>query len=376
MSATPRRIIIAYITAGIGHRRAAEALAEAARAQGHEVQLVDVLDDMPAWFRWLCPRLYIVCVHFFPWLWAVSFYVTDLAWVERLTGPFRRWINRRLAQRFLRRIEQLRPSVLINTHFLPPEVVAPWKRAHVPELLVWNVVTDYRPHAWWIVPGVDRYFTGLDETRDALVARGVPPALISVTGIPVTDQFYRVGDAAALRAKHALAPDRLTLLATGGGYGIGPMEQLCRSVLAMPQEAQSRAQLVIIAGDNPSLQARLTRWSRHATMPVRVLGFTREMHELMAVADIVITKPGGLTVTETLVVGRPLILFAPIWGQETGNAELLERHGVARLLRRPDDCGALLEQWLRDPSILRGMRQRIETMRRAPATAAILSELR
>ena len=375
MTASPRRIVIAYITAGIGHRRAAEALAQAARADGHDVHLVDVLDYMPAWFRWLCPRLYIFCVHFFPSVWAVSFYATDRSWVERLTGPFRRWGNRRMARRFLRWLTQLQPAVLINAHFLPPEVVAPWKKNHMPALQVWNVVTDYRPHAWWMVPGVDRYFAGLEETRDALIARGIPPQQIRVSGIPVDGQFYQPGEVEACRAKHVAAQDRLALLVTSGGYGVGPVERLCRSVLAMSPEAQARAQLIIVAGDNPALARRLARRSRDAGMPVRVLGFTREMHELMAAADVVITKPGGMTVTEALVVGRPLILFAPIWGQESGNAELLVRHGVAQLLRSPADCGPLIEQWLKDPAALAAMRARIAAMRREPATAQILSEL-
>src|SRR3990167_3916494 len=192
MTPTVRPIVIAYLLAGIGHKRAAEALAEAFRAHGHPaVHLVDVLDDMPAWFRWLYPRLYLVCVHHLPSLWAISFYVTDLPWAERLTGAFRRWSNRRLARRFLRRLQQLQPAVLISTHFMPPEIVGAWKAQHLSGLQAWTVVTDYRPHAWWIAPGTDRYFVGLEETRAALASCGVPDARVTITGIPVDAQFHQ-----------------------------------------------------------------------------------------------------------------------------------------------------------------------------------------
>lgn len=372
----PVTVVIAYCLAGIGHRRAAEALAQALRAHGRAVvHLVDILDYMPAWFRALYPRLYLFCVHRLPWVWAALFTVTNLTVVERLKGPGRRWMNRCLGRRFMTWLTTVRPDVLVNTHFLPPDIVSPRRRRALPGLQVWSLVTDYWPHVWWKAPGVDRYFAGLEETQTELIARGVDPRRITVSGLPVDRQFSIVRDRAPLITTYQLEAQRLTLLVTSGGYGIGPVERLCRSLIDGARAAQDRVQLVIVAGENRPLKARLEALAHAAPCPVRVLGFTREMPELMTVADVVLTKPGGMTVTEALVAGRPLVLFAPIWGQETGNARLLVHHGLARLLRRPEDAGPLIAQWLQHPEELAAMRERIDAMRRQPAADIIWSHL-
>ena len=370
-------VVIAYVLAGIGHKRAAEALGGALRARGHRaVHVVDILEYMPAWFRWFYPRGYLLCVHRLPWLWAILFSTTDHPWVERLARPGRRWSNRLLARPFLRWLTELKPAVLVCTHFLPPEVVGSWKTRHLPSLQLWSLVTDYRPHLWWVSEGVDRYFVGLEETRVALQHLGVSQDRITVSGIPVDGLFYAPADQAAQRRAHELLPDRLTLLVTSGGYGIGPVLRLCRSLGSIPDAAQGRLQVVVVAGDNPVLQQQLLAWSRTTKALVRVLGFTRRMHELMVAADVIVTKPGGLTVTEAMVLLRPLLLFAPIWGQESGNAEILVHHGVARLLQRPEDCGPLIARWLDHPEELSGMRAKLDAMRRQPATDIVWSHLR
>ena len=375
--ASDRPVVIAYILAGIGHKRAAEALGGALRARGHRaVHVVDMLDYMPAWLRWLYPRLYIFCVNRVPWLWAILFTTTDWPWVEWLGGPCRRWGNACLGHRFLRWLEEIQPSHLVCAHFLPPEVVGAWQSRHLPSLHVWAMVTDYRPHRWWVNAVVERYFVGLEETQAALEQIGVPADRITVSGIPVDYVFHAPQDVTVLRNAHQLAPDRLTLLITSGGYGVGPVVRLCRSLTVLSREAQARLQIVVVAGNNSALQRELLAWARGMHALVRVLGFTREMHELMAAADVVVTKPGGLTVTEAMVVGRPLLLFAPIWGQESGNAEILVRHGVARLLAQPDDCGPVIARWLESPEELAAMRAQLTTMRRTPASDIVWSHLR
>jgi len=370
-----RTIVVAYILAGVGHKRAAEAIAAALQARGQTmVHVVDVLDYLPAWLRWLIPRLYLICVHYLPWLWAISFYLTDRPWIERVTGEFRRWSNRRLAHRFLQWLQQVQPEVLICTHFLPSEIVGPWKIRQLPHLRVWNVVTDYRPHAWWIAPGVDHYFVGLHETQAALEQRGVPAARITVSGIPVSDVFYRAGDRAALRRQYDVHPTRFTLLITSGGFGVGPMERLITTLERSASGLHAVLQLVIVAGSNPRLEGRLKERAARSPFPISVVGFTSAMHELMAMADVIVTKPGGLTVTEALAVGRPLILFSPIWGQETGNAEVLLRRGAAQLLRRPDDLGDIIERWVREPQVFRAVCARSLSVLPHDAATTMISE--
>jgi processive 1,2-diacylglycerol beta-glucosyltransferase len=371
------RVVVVYALAGIGHQRAAEALAEVLRTRGDiETTLIDVLDYMPGWFRWLYPRCYMVSVTRLPWLWAIVYTISDWAIVDWITGGLRRWGNYLLGRRFVAYLVAQQPHTIIATHFLSPEIAGIAKRRGLITSQLWTVMTDYCPHRFWVCPHTERYFVGLRESKELLEGLGVLPAMVIPSGIPVGMVFEQPVDRVEICAQYELDPQRMTLLIMSGGAGMGPVAKIVRALLRVPPEVQERIQLIVVAGTNHALQEQLIRLTHESLLPVRVLGFTDQMRQLMAVADIVITKPGGLTVTEALVAHTPLVLFSPIWGQETGNARVLVMMGVARRLDDPRLIRELVERWMHQPQLFREVQGLCRSAVAQQAARSIAQEVR
>jgi processive 1,2-diacylglycerol beta-glucosyltransferase len=212
------------------------------------------------------------------------------------------------ATRFIRLLERERPDWAVSTHFLPAELIA-WLRSKG-RLATRQaiVVTDFDVQGMWLTHHVDRYFVALDETRAHLERLGVPPNAISVSGIPIDPVFAVPTDAAAMQVKHGLDPDRTTILVSAGGFGVGPVEALIHILL----ELQHPAQLVVICRRSEELKGRLDRLAAarptHLSPALRVVGYTTEMDEYMAAADLLVGKPSGLTSSEALASGLALVI--------------------------------------------------------------------
>ena len=198
------------------------------------------------------------------------------------------------------------------------------ERATLPPL--WVQVTDFDVHALWVHPHVDRYCVANEEVAFRLADRGVPRERITVTGIPVMPQFSAPLDRADLRgrARHS-TPEKFTVLMMAGGAGVGGLDKLAERVLRLPDTLQ----LVALAGRNAELLQRLQALAKQHPGKLFPLGFTTTVERVMTAADLVVTKPGGLSVSECLAKQRPMLLVSPIPGQEERNADYLLESGAA-----------------------------------------------
>jgi processive 1,2-diacylglycerol beta-glucosyltransferase len=187
---------------------------------------------------------------------------------------------------------------------------------------------------------VDLYCVATDETKARLVVRGATTEDVAVTGIPIAAKFSAKIDPLAVRKQYGLRDDQPVLLVLGGGFGMGPVAE----VLVELDKVARPFQTVVVAGRNEELRQKLAAQDRKH--PTHVLGFTTNMHELMAVADLIITKPGGLTSSEALAMGRPLLILDPIPGQEAANSDFLLEHGAAVKVNRVEDLPHRVEQLL------------------------------
>src|SRR5919202_2312569 len=294
-----QKVLVLSASAGAGHIRAAEAVEKAFHELGaaREVRHVDTLDYTNKLFRHLYAKAYLDLVQNAP---------AALGWLyDRLDQP---WQNerRRLAldrlntRPFVKLLTDYRPDITVCTHFLPAEIIS-WlkakERLRNPQAIV---VTDMDVHAMWLCHHYEQYFVALEETHVHLAQLGVPADKITVTGIPIDPVFAEPKDKQAMRAKHGLAADRVTLLASAGGFGVGAVEHMLDALCSL----QHRAQLVAVCGRNEELRARLARKAGRlppdGRLAVKVIGYTTEMDELMAAADILIGKPGGLTTSDAL----------------------------------------------------------------------------
>ena len=337
------RILIATVTAGAGHLQAAAALEEAWRALRPDdvVEKVDLLNYVPRLQRKAYANGYTRFVEHAPELWGLLFRKTDNASLLRKLTRFRRLFARQTNRRFVRFLLSFRPDAVLSTHFLPVEVLGHVKSKstdHAPFSVC--VITDFEAHALWMEPSVDRYCVAAKETKASLVARGVPPERILVTGIPIAKKFSASLQPKTIRKACGLRDDLRIVLVLGGGFGMGPVGEILTSL----EQVQTPMQTVVVTGRNEKLRQELAcRTYRH---PTKVLGFVTNMHELMAIADLIVTKPGGLTTSEAMALGKPLVILNPIPGQETANSDFLLEHGAAGKVNRVDDLPYKVEQLL------------------------------
>jgi processive 1,2-diacylglycerol beta-glucosyltransferase len=339
-------ILIATVTAGGGHLAAARALHDAWRTlrPGDTVRTVDLLDLVSRLQRSLYIQTYVKLVEHAPELWGLVFRQTDNPGLVRRLTRFRRAFAQATNRRFVRLLRQFRPDAVLATHYLPVEVlghVAP----ETPRPLDVCVVTDFEAHALWMEQAVDLYCVADNETRASLVARGAPADRVAVTGIPIAHRFASAPDRRASRKRLGLRDDLPVLLVLSGGFGMGPVAGVLDGLdhLTLP------VQTVVVTGRNADLRQTLaTRDYRH---PTRLLGFADNIHELMAAADLILTKPGGLTTSEALALGRPLFILNPIPGQEAANSDFLLERGAAAKVNRVEDLAPRLQSLLGSPRL-------------------------
>ena len=177
------------------------------------------------------------------------------------------------------------------------------------------------------------------------MARGVPADAVIVTGIPVAAKFSQPVDAAAVRQTYGLRDALPTLLVLSGGFGMGPVAEILAELDKVPTPFQT----LVVAGRNDALRRELAAQDRKH--PTHVLGFVRNMHELMTLSALLITKPGGLTTSEALALGRPLFILNPIPGQEAANSDFLLQHGAAEKANRVEDLPFRLGKLLGSPKL-------------------------
>jgi processive 1,2-diacylglycerol beta-glucosyltransferase len=349
------RILIATITAGGGHLAAAAALEEAWRASRPEdvVERIDLLKFFSPLHKKIHSDGYLALVERAPEIWGMVFAKTDNPKVARTMNKLKRLFPSNSRHRFERYVKHFKPDVVLCTHYLPLELLgAPASRRRgstgkhagetpaLPGPFVVSVITDFEAHALWMDSCVDLYCVAAEETKARLVARGAKAENIVATGIPIAAKFSSKPDAKAVRKQYGLRDDLRVLLVLSGGFGMGPVAEILDELDKVPQEFQT----VVVTGRNEELRRDLAAQDRKH--PTHILGFASNMHELMAISDLVITKPGGLTSSEALAMGKPLFILNPIPGQEAANSDFLLERGAAGKVNRVEDLPYRIEQLL------------------------------
>jgi processive 1,2-diacylglycerol beta-glucosyltransferase len=327
-----KRILLLSVSAGAGHVRAAQAIEAYAARDGHAgggpaaVALhLDVMDFVTPAFRKLYTDFYIKLVNKAPALWGYLYHATHDAPKDSSMQRLRRGVERLNTHALMKQIAAFRPDAIICTHFLPAELLSRALRERQLACPVWVQVTDFDLHRMWVHERMQGYFAATDEVAYRMRHEGIPAERIHVTGIPIMPAFAQVPERVQCAQAFGLDPQRTTILLMGGGAGLGSLDTIAARLLALPGDFQ----LIVLAGKNAAALAALQVLV--AEYPGRLLaqGFTSEVERLMACADLVITKPGGLTTSECLALGLPMIVNAPIPGQEERNADYLLEQGVA-----------------------------------------------
>jgi processive 1,2-diacylglycerol beta-glucosyltransferase len=333
------RVLIATVTAGAGHVQAACALEEAwdELRPRDTIERLDVLDFTPKLYRRVYIDSYLKLVERAPDLWAHMFKKTDDPEYLRKVKRMRSALSQLTTAKFVARVKRFKSEVVFCAHYMPSEIVGALKE-ELGGPLIANAVTDFEAHALWMQPGVDVYFVAASETKARLVARGLPAESVIVTGIPISARFTAPMDTPAIRKRLGVRDDLPVLLVLGGGFGMGPVARILEELNKVPIAMQ----VLVVCGRNEELRRELAAMdSRH---PTRVFGFVDNMQELMAVSHLVITKPGGLTTSEALALGKPIFILDPIPGQEAANSDFLLENGAAAKANRAEDLPFRIEK--------------------------------
>jgi processive 1,2-diacylglycerol beta-glucosyltransferase len=369
-----RKLVVLSVSAGAGHLRAAEAVCEQARASGLDCAHLDVLQHVPAWFRWLYADLYALLVNRAPLLWSWLYGRMNQAGPPGTLQRLRRYLERRLGKRWLAALARLEPDAILCTHFLPAEVLQHAGAASPAACPVFIHITDFDLHAMWLQPGAHGYFAGCEEVAFQLRRAGVDAARVVVSGLAVMASF-RPFPAPPPLLRQYFPVDRpaphSTVLLMGGGGGFGGLAEVAEQLL----DGAGAFRLLVLTGRNASalaaLQALAPRWPGRLV----ALGYTDQVAALMAGADIVITKPGGLSSAECLAVGAAIIVNAPIPGQEERNADYLLEQGVALKAVNAATLAWRLQYLLDHPDQRRAMAQRARQLGRPGAARCIVDTI-
>lgn len=229
-------------------------------------------------------------------------------------------------------IDQLKPDLIICTHPVPNAVVSRLKRLGEENVQLCTVITDYDAHGTWISQEVNHYLVSTPKVKLKLMERGVEEERIEVTGIPVHPSFWQTNDRSEVLKQFGLR-DMPTVLIMGGGWGLMDEDD---QLLDYMTEWRNRVQLIVCVGSNEKMKEKLLQEERFNHPNVHILGFTREVSKLMDVADVLVTKPGGMTCTEGLSKGLPMLFYKPIPGQEEENSEYFVQNGFAEMLNTHD----------------------------------------
>jgi processive 1,2-diacylglycerol beta-glucosyltransferase len=377
VSAKPggRRVLILSASAGTGHVRAAEALEKVFRQQPDvgEVRNIDALRFTNRLFRDFYSKLYIQLVNRAPTILGIVYNTTDEPWktdrmrlmLDRLnTGPLERFIAK------------FKPDITVCTHFLPSEIISYLITKGKLDARLSIVVTDLDVHAMWLCRTFHRYFVALEESKIHLQNLGLPGENITVSGIPIDPVFATIKNRDDLRREAGFATDKPLLLISGGALGVTP----AAGVLDALARLRHPTQAIVICGRNTEMLAQMEEQARavekvNPGLTFRILGYTDEMHRWMQMSDLFIGKPGGLTTAECLASGLPMIIVAPIPGQEDRNSDHLLEKGIALKCNEFTTLAHKIDALLDHPTQLQTMRERATYYGRPHAAETIVDTL-
>ncbi len=362
------KILVVSVKAGAGHLKAAEAVEAAFKRYQPDVKIknVDLLDFSNDLIKYLYGRMYLDVVKACPELYGYSYKHYESS--KKFIKP-RFLIDKFNFGDFFEMIEEFDPGIFVTTHFISEAVLENYRRKKKKGFKIAVTLTDYEFHPVWIVSNVDLYFTATEEVKSSLVFYGVPEEKIVASGIPVHPKFSDEKDKRALFQKYGLNDRSPVILISAGSFGVTPLGEVIGDFATIKEEFQ----IMVVCGNNADLKKDLEIKQKSEPRLKKVFGFVDFMDELMASTDLLITKPGGITVSESIAVGVPMVLIEPIPGQEEANADYLVEQGAGVKARNLPVLLHKLGGLVRNPGRLAEMSGRAKGISR-PFAAKTIAE--
>lgn len=372
------KILVFSAAFGNGHFRAAEAIIEGIRLKEPNAEIIhlDFGDFLSKRLNTMAKSLYVELIKYTPRLWG-RFYAKTAK--LRPKSKMQRFLNQLGRSDLLKYIKAFEPDLIVCTYPTVSSILAQLRLERILQVPVITVITDYTVHSLWVHPGVDRYMVACEEVKESLVFWGIEAQRVYVTGIPVSPKFEREMDRGQLISKLGLNPDLPTFLVMGGVYEGDIVKRICKQLADSLVPVQS----IIVCGKNEKLFHFLEEVSVQARNLILRFGYVHNVEELMEVSDLIITKAGGLTVSEALTKHLPLVIFKPIPGQEVENAQFVQRIGAGQVTGTEEELEQLLNRFLSYPEDIARMQEKaavalpgLSTERAVDNLLQLVSELR
>jgi len=352
-----RRVLLMYITRVSGHRQATLSIQKALKDLNPAViaPLVNGFGYTYPLLDKVVHRTYMSVIKRTPKVWD---YLYDNPSIVKKSAPVKKYLHRTSHKKIERLFEKHHPDTVVCTQAFPCGMVADYKQEKKLNFRLIAVLTDYAPHSFWLNNGVDYYIVPSLDAKERFIKKGVPEDMIKVYGIPIRPKFAVQLDRRPIAERLGVDLRTPVALIMGGGQGLGPIKSVVRSLM----HVRMPIQLIVLTGVNKKLvrwlkkeSEALTRQPDKRDKKLLFYEFANNVDELMELATLIISKPGGMTTSEALSKGLPMVIVNPLPGQEMRNTDFLLKKGIGIRIDKTSDIGEEVELLLKSPDRLMAM---------------------
>lgn len=364
------KILIFYASYGGGHLSAAKSIKQYLDENyiDTETKLVDCVEYINKGLNTITTFAYKEMAKKAPWAWGEIYDHSQKGAMSHLSSGANKFMSIKLNKLF----EEFNPDIVISTHPFASQMTACLKEKGKTNCILASVMTDFASHDQWLVGSkyIDHIFVSHEGMKKDIISKGIPAKKVHATGIPLSNRFLEHFNRKEIKSSFDLDYNKKTILFFGGGeFGLGK-EKTLKILKAFINNIHDEYQIIAISGKNEKMQAKFEELVGN-NPNVQVYGYTNEVPELMSISDLVVTKPGGLTITEALASGLPIVVINPIPGQEVENAEFLEKKGVAVWIRKTENPFDAVKELLENPEQIKHMKIRSKIMAKKNSTKDI-----
>lgn len=368
-----RKILILYAKYGGGHSSAANAIKN--YIDNHfddtETNIVDCMEYINKAINKISTSTYKRITSSTPRLWKTVYYHSEKGLLSKISNG----TNKFMARKLFHLVEEYKPDIIISTHMFSTQMISYLKKKNKVHSKLATVLTDFAPHDQWLVGCKygDFFFVSNDKMRDTLINDfGIHKSKVFSTGIPLSEKFQEKFNKEAVYNSFGLTPEKKVILFFGGGeFGLGKDRTV--SILTSLTKHIDEYQIIAVSGKNKKMYDAFTEVANELGNPneLKIFDFITNVPEAMSISSLVVTKPGGLTSSESLASSLPMLIINPIPGQEEENAEFIEQAGAGLWIRPTDDVDLVINNLLKSPDMLQRMKEQAEKISHINSTRDI-----
>lgn len=370
------KILIFYASYGGGHLNAAKSIEECINKNYSNVdtELIDCMKYVNKTVEKITTGAYREMAKKAPWVWGTIYATSQKGPLAHLSNRS----NKIMAIKLLKLLREKKPDLIVSTHPFSSQMCSYLKRKGKIFAKIATIMTDFAPHDQWLVGHdfTDYFFVAHDKMKQYLISQEIPENKIYVSGIPISNRFLKLYNKKEILREYSLSPEKKTILFFGGGeFGLGKSKTL--QVFESFVSSKENIQIIAISGRNEKMKLGFEEIVEKydAKSFVKILGYTNQVPELMSISDLVVTKPGGLTTSESLASHLPMVIINPIPGQEEENAEFLENKGIAIWLKKSDDANIIIKDLLSNNEKMEQMKTNTAILSKPNSTKTICNIL-